>query len=43
MQSTVFITGGTGLVGADIIRRMLRDESVSRVIALVRGTPRSRV
>lgn len=37
MQSTVFITGGTGLVGADIIRRLLRDERVDRVIALVRG------
>ncbi|MBE0642895.1 MAG: SDR family oxidoreductase [Bacteroidetes bacterium] len=38
MQSTVFITGGTGLVGADIIRRLLRDDSVERVIALVRGS-----
>lgn len=37
MQSTVFITGGTGLVGADIIRRLLRDGRVERVIALVRG------
>ena len=37
MQNTVFITGGTGLVGADIIRRLLRDERVGRVIALVRG------
>ncbi|PLX31423.1 MAG: hypothetical protein C0600_05785 [Ignavibacteria bacterium] len=40
MQSTVFITGGTGLVGADIIRRLLRDAKVDSVIALVRGEER---
>lgn len=41
MQHTIFITGGTGLVGADIIRRLLRDERVARVLALVRGDEHS--
>jgi long-chain acyl-CoA synthetase len=41
MQHTIFITGGTGLVGADIIRRLLRDERVTRVLALVRGDEHS--
>lgn len=41
MQNTIFITGGTGLVGADIIRRLLRDERVTRVLALVRGDEHS--
>ncbi|KAF5964768.1 male sterility, NAD-binding protein [Fusarium bulbicola] len=34
---TVFLTGATGFVGTQLLRQLLEDSSVGRVVALVRG------
>jgi len=37
MNKIVFLTGATGLVGGNLIPRILKDDSITRLILLVRG------
>ena len=41
MRQTVLITGGTGMVGRELLPKVCSDETVEKVIVLTRGTSQS--
>jgi nucleoside-diphosphate-sugar epimerase len=41
MRQTVLITGGTGMVGRELLPKLCSDETVEKVIVLTRGTTQS--
>jgi thioester reductase-like protein len=41
MRQTVLITGGTGMVGRELLPKVCTDETVEKVIVLTRGTTQS--
>ena len=41
MRQTVLITGGTGMVGRELLPKLCSDEAVENVIVLTRGTTQS--